>query len=87
MDTLQGEDLASSSGRLASCKGKASYSNRKEAARAASRLKKRLFDRTGSIEPIHAYHCTLCHHCWHVGHPQGWRREFNVPRPAYKTTA
>jgi hypothetical protein len=64
---------------------KMKYSSKKEAARAASRLRKRIIASKGVAEPIMAYHCEPCH-CWHIGHPPKWREENNMPRPVIRTT-
>jgi hypothetical protein len=53
------------------CETKMRYSNRKDAARARTRLRKRIFDRTGVMQPLDLYHC-LIHHCFHLGHSPGW---------------
>lgn len=54
--------------RVSAC-GKQAYSSRKLAkGRAATQAKA-----TG--EPIEAYKCTAGCHCWHIGHPRGWRKE------------
>jgi len=54
--------------RMGRCRcGKLAYSSRKLAkARAVHESKA-----TG--EPIYAYHCVRGGHCWHIGHPIGWR--------------
>lgn len=48
--------------------GKRAYSSRKVAAAKAIEMSKL------SGEPIEAYHCVRGGHCFHIGHPPGWRR-------------
>jgi hypothetical protein len=67
------------------CEGKAVLASRKKAARAATELRRKLRARYGSDQPIQAYHCPH-HHGYHIGHPVGWRRKNNVPRPEVKVT-
>lgn len=64
---------------------KRKYGSRKEAARAASGLRKLIARSTGFSEPIKPYHCDICH-AWHVGHPIGWHAETGISRPAIRTT-
>ena len=47
---------------------KRQYSSRKLAATVAKKQAKRL------SEPIEYYRCEQCH-CWHTGHPQGWKKK------------
>mgnify|MGYP000302339016 CR=1 FL=1 len=47
--------------------GKRAYTGRKTAAAKAREMSKL------SGEPIEAYHCVRGGHCWHIGHPPGWR--------------
>lgn len=62
------------------CESKFRYKNRKEAARAASRLRAAIIKSNDGIsEPIEFYKCND-HHCYHLGHRQGWRREVGLPR-------
>lgn len=51
---------------MGGCATKQRYRSRKFASARASAERRR------SGEPIEAYHCHV-HHCWHVGHPPGWR--------------
>lgn len=53
------------------CETKMRYGNRKDAARARTRMRKRIFDRTGTHQPLEIYHCDI-HHCHHIGHTPGW---------------
>lgn len=46
--------------------GKQGYTSRKVAKNRAA------IARAETGEPIHAYRCAGCH-CWHIGHPPGWR--------------
>ena len=41
---------------------------------ALTRLKKGIIRSTEMAEPLEVYHCDY-HHCYHIGHPVGWRRE------------
>ena len=56
---------------VAHCETKMRYSNRKEAAAARARLRKRIYDRTGMLQPLDVYKCDV-HKVWHVGHTPGW---------------
>lgn len=49
--------------------GKQGYTSRKLALHAAA------IARNETGEPIHAYRCSVGCHCWHLGHPPGWRQE------------
>lgn len=53
------------------CETKMRYSNRKMAAHARVALRKRIFDRTGTLQPLDVYKCEI-HKVWHVGHSPGW---------------
>jgi hypothetical protein len=61
------------------CERKRQYKHRKEAAQALTRLKKGIIRSTEMAEPLEVYHCDY-HHCFHIGHPVGWRREVGLPR-------
>jgi hypothetical protein len=54
------------------CNHKASYGNRKLAAQARTRLRKRILDSTGTTQPLEIYHCYFPGHKWHIGHRSGW---------------
>lgn len=49
--------------------GKQGYTSRKVA------LEKAAIARRETDEPIQAYRCTRGGHCWHLGHPPGWRAQ------------
>lgn len=49
--------------------GKQGYTSRKVALEYAA------IARRDYGEPIHAYRCTRGGHCWHLGHPPGWRSQ------------
>lgn len=49
--------------------GKLAYSSRKLAKATAA------VEARSTGEPIYAYKCVRGGHCWHLGHPIGWRRQ------------